>query len=336
MPVVLLIFHIPCFRPVADFFIDASHILLDGKRNSTKNTNMRLTSWRFYVIMSITVDWTGGEPLVTVKVYNEVNILAEQNNNQKPVTNPFLVKAIEEMKKERNQQSELAFVNALKPARFIVPAKVNTVQQAVTNADGTVELKEQSQISFLLFNNQEGKKHFPLFTDDAEYAKWDKHAEHQKAAITFQDLCHILQKNPDGEAVGAVINPFSQNVMIPKETLHRINNTDAVAPGTKIQIGTLKEEPTPLLDVLKAYLNTQDVITKAYLRLMKREDKENPNFLLVLEHDPSMTEAEAKAVYDNVAAAAKPQLRNVELAITGTHTKFGQAALKEAFPFFEK
>ena len=261
--------------------------------------------------------------------------MAEQNNKN-PITNPFLVKAIEEMTKERNQQSEFAFVNALKPARFIVPANVQTAQKAVTNADGTIELKEQSQISFLLFNNQEGKKYFPLFTDDAEYEKWDKHAEYQKAAVSYLDLCHILQKNPDGEAVGAVINAFSHNVMVPKETMFRINNVDPIASGTKIQIGTLNEEPTPLLDVLKTYLNTQDVITKAYLRVMKREDKENPNFLLVLEHDPSMTEAEAKGIYDRVAEAAKPQLRNVELAIAGTHTKFGQAALKDAAPFFEK
>lgn len=262
--------------------------------------------------------------------------MAEQNNNQKPITNPLLVKAIDEMKKERSRQTEFAFVNALKPARFLVPATIKTVQQAAANTDGTVELKEQPQISFMLFNNQEGKKYFPLFTDIAEYQKWDKHAEHKLAAITFQDLCRILQRDSGGEAMGAVINPFSHNVMIPNETLFRVNSTEAMAPGTKIQIGTLKEEPTPLLDVLKAHLETQDVIQKAYLRVMKRDDKEKPNFLLVLDHDPALTEAEAKPVYDAVAEAAKPQMRGVELAIVGAHTNFGVAALKDAEPFFEK
>lgn len=243
---------------------------------------------------------------------------------------------MEEMKKERTPQSEFAFVNALKPARFLVPATVKTVQQAAANADGTVELKEQPQISFMLFNNQEGKKYFPLFTDITEYQKWDKHAENKLAAITFLDLCRILQRDNNGDATGAVINPFSHNVLIPNETLFRVNSTEAMAPGTKIQIGTLKEEPTPLLDVLKEYLATQDVITKAYLRVMKRDDKENPNFLLVLEHDPTLNDAQAKPIYDAVAEAAKPQLRNVELAIAGSHTKFGMAALKEAEPFFVK
>ncbi len=262
--------------------------------------------------------------------------MAEQNTNQKPITNPLLVKAMEEMKKERTTQNEFAFVNALKPARFLVPANIRTVQQAAANDDGTVELKEQPQISFILFNNAEGNKYFPLFTDMAEYQKWDKHAETKLAAISFQDLCHILQRDNKAEAMGAVVNPFSHNVLIPSDTLFRVNNTEAMAPGTKIQIGTLKEEPTPLLDALRAHLETQDVIKKAYLRVMKRDDKEKPNFLLVLEHDPSMSDVEIKPVYDAIAEAAKPQMRGVELAIVGSHTNFGTAALKEAVPFFEK
>jgi hypothetical protein len=287
--------------------------------------------------MSIAVNRTGKEPPVTVKVFNEVNILAEQNNNQQPITNPFLVKAMEEMKKERTQQSEFAFVNALKAGRFILPAMVSTVQQAAANEDGTVELRDQQQIRFLLFNNQDGDKYFPLFTDEEEYAKWNQNGgDYKKAAITFFDLCHILQRSSDTEAKGAVVNPFSQNVVVPTETLLRINNTEQMAPGTKIQIGTLNEEPTPLLDVLKEHLAKQDVIQKAYLRVMKREDKENPNFLLVLDHAASLTQEEAKAAYDALADVAKPQLRGVELAVTSVHTNFGQAALKDAVPFFEK
>lgn len=262
--------------------------------------------------------------------------MAEQNNNQKPITNPLLVKAIDEMKKERSRQTEFAFVNALKPARFLVPATIKTVQQAAANTDGTVELKEQPQISFMLFNNQEGKKYFPLFTDIAEYQKWDKHAEHKLAAITFQDLCRILQRDSGGEAMGAVINPFSHNVMIPNETLFRVNSTEAMAPGTKIQIGTLKEEPTPLLDGMIPYLESQERVNAAYLRVMKREDKEQPNFLFVIDMDKTLDEAAIKEVFDGLAEAAKPNMRGVEMAIVPAHNQFGMAALKDAKPFYVK
>ena len=196
------------------------------------------------------------------KSLNEVNILAEQKNTQPPITNPALVEAMNEMKKERSQKSEVAFVNTLKTARFFVPANISKVQQAAANDDGTVELKEQPQIRFLLFNNQEGKKYFPLFTDIDEYRKWDKHTEAQMAAITFRDLCQILQKNPNPDAAGAVVNPFGQNIMIPTETLFRVNNTEALAPGTKIQLGSLKEEPTELLDAMR-YVQSSPSLSQA-------------------------------------------------------------------------
>lgn len=286
--------------------------------------------------MSITVVLNRWFAVCYCKSLNEVNILAEQNNNQKPITNPLLVKAMEEMKKERTQQSEFAFVNTMRAARFLVPANISKVQQAAANADGTVELKEQPQVRFLLFNNQEGKKYFPLFTDAEEYRKWEKHADQQIAAISFRDLCQILQKNQAGDAMGAVVNPFSHNVMVPTETLFRINNSEAMAPGTKIQIGTLKEEPTALLDGLRPFLETQPNVNKAYLRVMKREDKENPNFLLVLDINQDLNETEIKELFDGVAEAAKPNMRGVELAMVPAHTNFGTAALKDAEPFYVK
>ncbi len=262
--------------------------------------------------------------------------MAEQKNVQAPITNPVLVKAMDAMKEARTQQTEIAFVNALKTARFFVPANINKVQAASANEDGTVELKEQPQVRFLLFNNQEGKKYFPLFTDIDEYRKWDKHKEQQLAVLSFRDLCQILQRNPNPDASGAVVNPFGHNVMMPTETLFRVVNTEALAPGTKIQIGSLKEEPTELLNAMRAYLSEKEPINKAYLRVMKREDKEKPNFLLIVDVDSSVEQAAYKPLFDGLAESAKPHLRGVELAIVPTNNKFGEAALKDAVPFYEK
>ncbi len=271
-----------------------------------------------------------------VKVYNEVTILAEQKTNQAPITNPALVKAMDEMKQDRNPKTEVAFVTALKAARFLVPASVNKVQAAQANEDGTVELKEQPQVRFMLFNNKEGKKFFPLFTDIAEFRKWDKHQDSQLAALSFRDLCQIMQKNPNPDGEGAVINPFGQNIMVPSETLFRVNATEAMAPGTKIQIGSLKEEPTELVEAVKAHAATDDAINAIYLRVMKREDKEKPNFLFVVDIDREMDQAAAKVVFDGIAQAAKPHLRGVELAIVPSFNQLGVAALKDAEPFYTK
>jgi len=262
--------------------------------------------------------------------------LAEIKQSQQPITNPALVQAMDAMKQERNQKTEVTFVNHLKAARFLVPANVQTEQQAVADANGNMQIVDQPKISFVLFNNAEGQKYFPLFTDIGELRKWKESNNHQLAAISYRDLCEFMKRNPENNIHGAVVNPFGQNIMIPEESLHKILNTEAIAPGTQIQIGTLKEEPTELLEALRPYLATKPEIKKAYLRVMKREDKPNPNFLLVVDTDVSGGDAAIKELFDGIAQAAKPHLRNVELAIVPTANKFGAAALRDAVPFYEK
>lgn len=268
-----------------------------------------------------------------------MKILAEIKQSQSPVINPQLVQAMTNMKKERNQITESAFVNSLKAARFLVPANVDTIQKAQANSDGTVELKDQPQIKFVLFSSPDGNRYFPLFTDALQYQKWADHDKHQLTAISYSDLCQFIQRdqNANSNIVGIVINPYEHNIMIQKDSMLRIMNTEALAPGTKIQIGDFKEQPQELIDLLKEHLKGHEEIEKAYLRVMKREDKPNPNFLLVLDFDVQALGNDAvKALFDGIAAAVRPQLRGVELAIVPASNNFGVAALKNASPFYEK
>ncbi len=261
--------------------------------------------------------------------------MPEIKRSNAPILNPELVQAMDAMKQERNQRTEVAFVNLMKGARFLCPANINTVQKAVANPDGTVELKDQPQIQFILFNNNEGKRYLPLFTDAAEIQKWNDEKNHQRAALTFRDLVQFLSDAKNGSIEGVVINPYSQNIMVPTESLRRMATTEAITPGTKIQIGTLKEEPTELLDALRESFADKPDVKNAFLRIMKREDKQNPNFLLVLDVDvPSLGEEGLRKLFDGIAEDAKPHLRGVELAIVPASNNFGAAALKDAEPFY--
>ncbi|MCR4647004.1 MAG: enhanced serine sensitivity protein SseB [Oscillospiraceae bacterium] len=268
--------------------------------------------------------------------------MAEIKKSQEPINNPVLVQAMDAMKEDRNPKTESAFVNALKVGRFLVPADVSTVQAAQANPDGTVQLKDQPQVKFVLFSNPSGERYFPLFTDNVEINKWPDREKHQLAAITYADLCQFFKReeeNPNrtDKLTGIVINPFAQNIMVPTESMMKILNTEALAPGTKIQIGDLKEKPQELLDALNEAMPGEDAISKAYLRVMKREDKPNPNFLLVLDIDVvELGDNGVKELFDRVAEVAKPHLRGVELAIVPASNNFGVAALKDAVPFYEK
>ena len=304
--------------------------------------NSLLTLSQICGIMCITL-WSNRQSLNRMLYFNfyynnEVTDLAEITRSQQPITNPALVEAMDAMKAERNPVTESRFVNTLKAARFLVPANITSSQKAVQNEDGTVELKDTPNVAFVLFNNPDQKKFFPLFTDEGEFQKWEGSKEHQRAAVSFVDLCRFLQaNNANGEIAGAVINPFGANIMVPADQLIRMMNTEAIAPGTKIQIGTLKEEPTELLDALREFFGGQEDVEKAYLRVMKREDKQNPNFLLVVDIDvKKLGDTGVRQLFDAIAQAAKPHLRGVELAIVPTAQNFGQAALKDAVPFYEK
>ncbi len=285
---------------------------------------------------------TGGGRSAAVIFLYEVTILAEIKKSQEPILNPALVQAMEAMKADRNPKTESAFVNTLKAGRFLVPADINTVQAAQANPDGTVQLKDQPQIKFVLFSSANGERYFPLFTDGDEVNKWPDREKHQLAAITYPDLCEFFKREMNknegkSDITGIVINPYAQNVMVPADSMLKILNTESMAPGTKIQIGDLKEQPEELLNALQDLMPNETDIEKAYLRVMKREDKPNPNFLLVLDINvAALGDAGIKALFDRVAEVAKPHLRGVELAIVPASNNFGVAALKNAVPFYEK
>ncbi len=264
--------------------------------------------------------------------------MAEIRQSKVPVTNPGLVQAMEAMKQERTPKTELTFINHMKAARFLVPANIRQVQKAEANEDGTVVLKDVPEVQILLFNNKENQKFLPLFTDPVEARKWEGFSDHQMFAFSFQDLCRFCETHNAETLVGVVVNPYGHNIIINTDTIQRMRDTENIAPGTKVQIGDYKEEPQPLLNTLLSHLSGENGFVKAYLRVMKREDKPNPNFLLILEIDKSVitNSDELRAAFDKIAAVAKPHLRGAELAIVPSDSNFGVAALRNAVPFFER
>jgi len=256
----------------------------------------------------------------------QIGIPSGITRSNAPITNPALVQAMEAMKKKRDPSTEVTFINQLKGARFICPANVKKDPNNENAKD---------HIEFILFNNSDGKRFMPLFTDDNELQKWSDAKGHQVAALTFMDVIRMVNDKKLGEFAGIILNPFSQNIMVPTESLQRMATTEAITPGTKIQIGTLKEEPTELLDALRESFADKPDVQAAYLRIMKREDKPAPNFLLVLDVDVlALGDEGLRSLFDGIANDAKPHLRGVELAIVPASNSFGTAALKDAEPFY--
>lgn len=248
--------------------------------------------------------------------------------SQRPITNPFLVEKMDAFKKEHTQKTEVAFINALKTARFLIPASVDKVQQARASADGSVSLVDQPQVRFRLFAANDGRKFFPLFTDAEEYKKWEGSSQHNLAAVNFTQLCAVMEKDTSSGAVGCVINPFSHNQLVPKELMLHALRTEAIAPGTQIKLGVMEKYPDEVLNALRPALDKEDAISKAYICVMKREDKEHSNLLVAVDVDIKLGQDAIRDMFREIANAVRPSLHGVELSIVPIESPLGQAAMK--------
>lgn len=135
----------------------------------------------------------------------------QMNPSADNITNPKLVKAMQDVVKNDNAYTRGLMAAALMEARLLSPILRETV------------LMEQkgpsSRIKFEDIQNTEGDRYYLAFTDMEEYNKWNEDGTHDQALImTMEDFGNILIRNIN-DLKGFVINPYGENVSISKSLL---------------------------------------------------------------------------------------------------------------------
>lgn len=138
----------------------------------------------------------------------------------KTVVNPMLVGSIQLMKEEDTPEHRNMFVLELQKASLISPALIEP--EPVENAEGVPVLSPGSKIQFPMIFTPNKKSFFMGFTDISEYKKWqEKNKELPFFALKFEDYVGMLMgKDAQGNlcpALGFVINPYGENVVVPRE-----------------------------------------------------------------------------------------------------------------------
>lgn len=138
----------------------------------------------------------------------------------KSVSNPMLVGCIQLMKAEDTPEHRSMFVEELVKASFQAPAIIEPAP--VQDAEGKLMIASGSRVQFPMLVTKDGKKFFMGFTDPVEYRKWaEKDKELPCFALKFDDYVNMLfRKDAQGNdcpALGIVINPVGENVVVPKE-----------------------------------------------------------------------------------------------------------------------
>lgn len=138
----------------------------------------------------------------------------------KVVANPMLAGAIALLKDEDTKEHRNMFVGELQKARLLAPAIIEP--EPVENAEGQLSVVPGSKVQFPMLSTPDGKKFLMGFTDIGEYQKWkEKNKELPFFALKLEDYAGMLvSKSPQGvmnPALGFVINPLGENVVVPKE-----------------------------------------------------------------------------------------------------------------------
>lgn len=142
---------------------------------------------------------------------------------EKKITNPELVDAINEMRKDYSPKTQNKVINLALGSTFLVPCTVSKDTQLVADENNHVHFDEKPQVKFLLITHKELGTFFPAFTDAEEISKFKADKPFQAFAMKFPDLATLTEQTPN--AAGFVINPMNQNLPFTKSVLEAIKKT---------------------------------------------------------------------------------------------------------------
>lgn len=128
----------------------------------------------------------------------------------------MLVGTIQLMKADPSTEHKNMFVNEMMNSKLMAPAIVTPAPEA--DGEGVLKVAPGSKIQFPMLNAPDGKSFFMAFTDKMEFKKWKDEEGVPFFAMNVDEYAGMVLRK-DSQAAGFVINPFSDNIMVPREML---------------------------------------------------------------------------------------------------------------------
>lgn len=138
------------------------------------------------------------------------------------VSNPMLVGCVQLMRAEDTPEHRNMFVAELMKASLQAPALIDPAP--VEDAEGKLTVSAGSRVQFPMLSTPDGKRFYMGFTDPAEYGKWaERNTPLPSFALKLDDYLGMMFRRDaqgnDNPALGLVINPMGDNIVIPREML---------------------------------------------------------------------------------------------------------------------
>ena len=249
------------------------------------------------------------------------------------VSNPELKTAILAVKEKEDENTQEAMFQEILKGHFLSPAIVNINMKA-----GKFKAPSANQVKMLLLNTNQGKSFFPVFTDMEEAGKMQNtQGQNIRYLVrTIKDFGSAVS-NPLSKVDGVVINPMSDNIVLPKqlvELLAKGETPKSIASKPTIPTGevTFSEPqvyPTALANAVYEACQGMEKVSRVWLKLMSGGMAHA--YALIIETDPK-----DKAVTAKIGELAQPYGKNMAVVALDYDEKLGETALKDAVPLYDK
>lgn len=236
-------------------------------------------------------------------------------------TNPDLLAAIDAFRGERTPEKEQNMVAEIRKAKFVAPVQMEDLPKNLQLKQGE---SHQAQVKFVMIQ-REGKKYFPLFTDQGELARWKNIPEHKTILLTFEQYCDMIAQQ-GGEAEGLVINPFGAALPMPKQQVLSMRNS--------AQLYDLKNIPMDLINKLSEHFENEPKIHAAWIMGMRLAG--NESYMILVDHDTITTQEEQKELYDPIANIVGPFVNGAPCGIVPSNAPQSVPILKGKIPFYKE
>lgn len=128
----------------------------------------------------------------------------------------MLVGAMELLKAEPSPEHNQMLLNELMKAELLIPVVLTPMPEP--DAEGNIKPAGQTKMQFPVLSAPDGKNFFAVYTDKPEYEKRGNFENQVMAVVKFEEVM-MMTLHKDSISSGAVLNPFSANLVIGKEMM---------------------------------------------------------------------------------------------------------------------
>lgn len=251
--------------------------------------------------------------------------------------NEELIKAMEAIKASETPETQKQLIERVLQAKFFAPVSVLDANGDPLQGNGKIEVPKDAKFNFKLLQNTDGENFFGVFTDIAEFQKWNKEPRINTIVVVFPQIAQLVMQK-DHDVQGFVINPMTQNIIFNREIITNILdamkkvNEQKEAQTVKLMFGKADKVPEAVIEAIKKKLKKTPEVKEAYFCMMRQGDRDHYMFALDIDADNET----CRDIGNSVCNAAKMFLTKYPVMAAPVKSPFGEGAKKVGEPFYVK